>query len=314
MTTASDVPSIGLRVFEMLLSRLRPDLSALERLMVFAALDSQEPVDRVRARGGGRASMGDLGPRGLMAPPQLCADEFMNLHRFLEIRVRSWHRHATRWGQRWRDPLRGVVLSRAFRYTFDGLVAANTVVILLQFLWTRAAESAALEVVQLVFLSVFAFEIALCLLGVGLRDYWRDGFNRLDMVAVLAAAIAVPIARALGAEDGDGDDSSGKHEGGRGLSQLIILFRVVRLFRVLRLLRPFRLFFRTTLDIVPSIMRYLALLSCHYYFFAIIGMEALAGRISRDDPAVVASSYGQSQYWNNNFDSLGRSFVTLFEL
>ena len=98
------------------------------------------------------------------------------------------------------------------------------------------------------------------------------------------------------------------------------MFRIIRIGRIFRVFKGFKSFFVTSTEILPLFSRYLGVLFCLYYVFAMIGMECFAGIIpdfasnANATLAVRQSSFGQSDFYSNNFNHFGSSMVTLWEL
>ena len=92
--------------------------------------------------------------------------------------------------------------------------------------------------------------------------------------------------------------------------------------------QAFRVISATVVEIAPALMRYMAVLAALFYAFALIGMEFFAGVLSREclpldyetmyeceerTYRLEHSSYGANNYWSNNFNTLPRALITLFE-
>ena len=80
----------------------------------------------------------------------------------------------------------------------------------------------------------------------------------------------------------------------------------------------FRTMLATLRRLLPLFAKFLVVMLCVFYSFAMVGMEIFAGMMKTDDADVLArvqtTAYDGANYYSNNFDSLGHSMVTLFEL
>jgi hypothetical protein len=164
-----------------------------------------------------------------------------------------------------------------------------------------ASAVVSLEIVQYVTLAVFVLEVSAKLLAWGPRAYWRDSaLHRLDVLLVLASVVGVglEVAGVLRKVE----------------SSAIMFLRFVRLVRIFRLLPGFGLTVGALGDILPVLGRYVVIILAVFYVYAIVGMAAFSGKLTRDDPRVAATSYGGANYYAINFDTLPGAFLCLFYL
>lgn len=99
-------------------------------------------------------------------------------------------------------------------------------------------------------------------------------------------------------------------------SRLLLLPRI---FVILRLFVNFartRRITKALLRMVTPILRYMIVLVCWYYTYAIIGVEIFQGYINPQDPdpRLIGTLFDTSNFWANNFNSLGSAWVVLYEL
>ncbi|KAA0175186.1 hypothetical protein FNF27_03194 [Cafeteria roenbergensis] len=283
---------MGWPMWRRLLRLLRPNLSEAQIAVLFRTMDS---------RGVGSISR----------------EDFREISTFVEVKFAAkhtgakrdylCHRCAPQWLIAARQATRVLVRSLWFRALFDLLIYVNGFLIVIDF--SLKPESAADHVVNGIMqglLIAFAVELALKLFGLGFAPFCQDLFNVLDLVVVPAALIAEPIEAAYDADT--------------RIVEKIAFVRIVRLLRGLRALPNFGLLIRTFSNIVPMFARYMLVAVLVYYMFAILGMELFAGLIrppAEDSEAVhmlTGTAYLSNAYWDVTFDTLGRSYVTLFSL
>ncbi|KAF2358934.1 Ion transport domain, partial [Trinorchestia longiramus] len=216
--------------------------------------------------------------------------------------------------------LTALVNSRWFQYFFDGLTVANAVVISVseEDSWWDAP-------LEWCFLSCFLLEIALKLLTLGIRRFFRRAWNTFDFI-VIGLAFAIGVAEAVLDEE---------RESRLSLDVLLVL-RVLRLVKIVGSIKSFQMIVHTLAKIVPSLTTYGAVILIFYYKFAIVGMEIFAGLIKTSsntttaqdlgsnntqdfplycgNPALEDTDYWRQRYCNNNFNDVLHAFIVLFEL
>jgi voltage-gated sodium channel len=140
----------------------------------------------------------------------------------------------------------------------------------------REQYSSVLHLLDRIVLGFFLFEIALKLLAQGKRfpNYFRDGWNLLDVIIVVGCLIP-------------------------SSSNALAVFRLVRVLRILRLitaLPKLRIIVTALLKSIPSLGSVSILLFIHFYTFAVLGVFLFG----QNDPL--------------HFGGLGRSFLSLFTI
>lgn len=194
--------------------------------------------------------------------------------------------------------LRRALRTAASERIFDTVVLCNAIFIVWMFdRRARGHDTSDLQFVNKLFLAFFVTEIALKVYAFGFRQYLKDHFNKLDFVVTLVSFVAESI-------------------GHLPKVSSITVFRLVRLFRIMRTLKRFRVIFVTLRQVLPAFQGVFGVLMCVYYAFAVAGMELFAGKITRDKklPELKDTPWVADDYWENNFNRLSNSFVTLWEL
>jgi len=281
-------------LFSLLLQRLRPELQALQRRILFDCLDGDNSGCITRS-------------------------QFRKLPQYVEIKFkerldRSIIDPNAGWWATLRVRVRNLVAHKYFQACADMLVYINGMLVVARYsdgvsVEARAPLSTTLQCI----LWVFAVELLVKLLGLGWKEFLEDGFNVLDLLVIPPAVVVQAVLLLFPS------DSSV-----RWLEKLAFL-RVLRVLRALRALRGFGVIVRTFWTIVPMFLRYLLSMLLVYYAWSIMGMESFAGTIQFSaseqppffhelDPRLNGTAYYTNAYWNNNFNGLGRSLVTLFEL
>ncbi len=281
-------------LFSLLLQRLRPELLPEQRHIIFDCLDGDRSGCITRS-------------------------QFRKLPQFVEIKFkeridRSVARPGAGWWPRLQVQVRNLIAHSYFQTITDILVYINGMLVVARYsdgIPQHAREP--LTTTLQAILWVFAVELFVKVVGLGWREFLEDGFNILDLL-VIPPAVLVQAVLLLHPSDSSV----------LWLEKLAFL-RVLRVLRALRALRGFGVIVRTFWTIVPMFLRYLLSMLLVYYAWSIMGMESFAGTIQFSmsqeppffhdlDPRLNGTSYYQNAYWNNNFNGLGRSLVTLFEL
>eukprot|EP01138_Halocafeteria_seosinensis_P015758 gb/GECG01016082.1/.p1 GENE.gb/GECG01016082.1/~~gb/GECG01016082.1/.p1 ORF type:complete len:925 (+),score=80.58 gb/GECG01016082.1/:1-2775(+) len=201
----------------------------------------------------------------------------------------------------------GSVLDSVYAaFFFDLVILANTVLVIcdLQLLATDPSyESSQREKsVQLfrdISFGIFVFEVVSKAIAFGPCTYWKGSLvQKFDIAVVVISLVSTLIELLAG--------SSFQYS--RGLTFL----RVIRLLRIMRFLPEFTIMLRSFRDTFPVLFQYLVVLICVMYLFAIMGMELFASRLDCGQDVDTDISYCSLDYEKLNFDTLGRSFVSLF--
>lgn len=293
----------------------RSDLTKEQIAALFAALDDD---------GGG----------------MLTRDEFVELPQYIEVQfvpkrpsvppeVRAWPKwrlklRCARDVQRYAAPVAPHVpywvflllvvlvsafaLHRWFQIVRDFLVIANGfVVAFLAQTRPGSKEADALSAVLLALVWVFFAEITVKMFALTPKVFFRDAANLFDVIVVVPAFVLDNVALGVDLP--------------ASLTHIVSFLRVLRVLRMGYALDELAKVIRATALVLPVFVRYLIVMLLFFYFFAILGMELFAGRIYPDVNHHFSPAGGPQQvafagdvYWNNNFDTLLRSYVTLFEL
>ena len=162
-----------------------------------------------------------------------------------------------------------------------------------------------------IFISVFCAELVLRILADGARDYWRNKWNRFDVI-VLATSLVGLI-----------NGLAGGHPFG-----WVVVLRVLRLMRLFEFKRRYRDMWQTlTYILLKRFVSMTCVVMILYYFFSIIGMELLGHYDLRNccKNTTLESQFrfeansstlddGFMRYYLNDFGDLVASYLTLFSM
>lgn len=235
-------------------------------------------------------------------------DEFRNIAHYVQVRI-ARHRQGSAEDYaalgstvlRLRQAVRPLVMSPKFTAVFDALVYVTGILVFVELFVSQTGTTfTTIDKLLEVVLWLFVVEVSLRWFGVGSSMFFADAWNWFDLLIVYPSAAFDAYELTTPEQD--------------NLSRQLAFLRLLRLLRTLRSLKGFTVIIKSLTVIAPFFARYLAVSLLIFYAFAILGMELFAGRIEESLAAVAASPYGQSQYWQNNFNSLPAALVTLFEL
>jgi len=161
------------------------------------------------------------------------------------------------------------------------LILANMVVLAAQYYDQPDDYAEGLRVLNVIFTWVFLCELLYKLIGLGLKQYLKDGWNRLDGTIVVADLVST-VAGA-----------------GAGVSLLRTL-RVLRVVRLIKGVRGLRSLATTLYLSIPSLGNVGIMLGLIMYVYAVLGMNLFYG-VKRQGS--IDATY--------NFESFGPSILTL---
>ncbi|XP_020604403.1 two pore calcium channel protein 1-like [Orbicella faveolata] len=150
---------------------------------------------------------------------------------------------------------------------------------------------------HIAFLSIYAAEAALKLIGLGFRKYFHSGWNLFDFFVTLAGFFGVV----------------------RTSFSFIVGLRPLRLLLLFKLKQRYRDVFDTMGVLLPRMARMALVILLMYYSFGIVGIECFSGLKLKNccQNTSWEEEYredGYKYYYLNNFNDLLHSYVTLFEL
>eukprot|EP01138_Halocafeteria_seosinensis_P002626 gb/GECG01002685.1/.p1 GENE.gb/GECG01002685.1/~~gb/GECG01002685.1/.p1 ORF type:complete len:964 (+),score=71.78 gb/GECG01002685.1/:1-2892(+) len=190
---------------------------------------------------------------------------------------------------------------------FDCVILVNTAIVITMFQlravdpkFQGSTKEDALATVQHVTFGVFLFEVLAKVAAFGLKNYWKAHIiNKFDVIIVIASSIGEVV-------EATSDDSTRYSTG-------VAFLRMIRLVRVLRFLPDFMVMIRSFRDTFPVLLQYLIALLCALYAFAILGMEAFAGKFTCGNNINTDVSYCVQGFQALTFNSLDRAFMVLFQ-
>ncbi|XP_054713123.1 muscle calcium channel subunit alpha-1-like [Uloborus diversus] len=182
------------------------------------------------------------------------------------------------------------VTSQYFEYTIFVLIMINTLTLAMKFYGQPKLYTETLDVLNIVFTTVFALEFVFKLMAFKFKNYFGDAWNVFDFIIVLGSFIDIIY--------GEVNPNSG-----------IISINFFRLFRVMRLvkllsrgegIRTLLWTFIKSFQALPYVALLIAML---FFIYAVIGMQVF-GKIALDPETEI--------HRNNNFQTFPQAVLVLF--
>jgi len=140
------------------------------------------------------------------------------------------------------------------------------------------------EVLNYVFTGIFAVEMVIKLVVLGVPEYVQDGFNVFDGTIVIMSVLEVFLG------------------GSTGLS-VLRSFRLVRVFRMARFLPGLQRQLLIMLNTLTEVISFLVILFLFIFIYAILGMQLFGGKFEFD-----------GEVDRKNFDTLIWAITTVFQV
>lgn len=172
---------------------------------------------------------------------------------------------------------------------------------------TADATELVWNAVELGFAFSYTLEMVCKMVAYGWEEYWRsykNGFDALVTVTSLVVTVIVFVPNSI-------NDSR--------IIRYVLALRLLRLLRLMGSVRQVRFISATFVSMLPAAGQVACLLFVLMYIFSALGMQLFGGLINRDptqpQAALLAnSSFGESDYYANNFNDMFSGFVLCFEI
>uniref|UniRef100_A0A914Y1L2 Voltage-dependent calcium channel alpha-1 subunit IQ domain-containing protein n=1 Tax=Panagrolaimus superbus TaxID=310955 RepID=A0A914Y1L2_9BILA len=168
------------------------------------------------------------------------------------------------------------------------MICMNTIILMMKFHGNSESYEKVLRIFNTVLTAVFTVESILKICAFGVRNYFRDGWNRFDFITVVGS-----ITDALVTEFGGHFVSLG----------FLRLFRAARLIRLLQQGYTIRILLWTFVQSFKALPYVCLLIGMLFFIYAIIGMQVF-GNIQLD-PTTELNRH-------NNFQSFFNAVILLF--
>ncbi|CAD5229555.1 unnamed protein product [Bursaphelenchus okinawaensis] len=181
-----------------------------------------------------------------------------------------------------------LVTSTPFEYFIMAMICVNTIILMMKFHGNSEVYEKVLRFFNTALTAVFTVESILKILAFGVRNYFRDGWNRFDFITVVGS-----ITDALVTEFGGHFVSLG----------FLRLFRAARLIRLLQQGYTIRILLWTFVQSFKALPYVCLLIGMLFFIYAIVGMQVF-GNILLDSTTEINR--------HNNFQSFFNAVILLF--
>lgn len=210
--------------------------------------------------------------------------------------------------------MHSIVTSHSFRTFIIFLIVINTVILACDHYPMERSFSEPLDMMNFILTLLFTLEMAMKLIGLGIKGYVADAFNIFDALIVIISIVELAVAPPgfLTPEEGD--------VGGSGAISALRTFRLFRVFKLARSWKSLNVLLKTIVRTLQDIGNFAVLLVLFMYIFALVGMQFFANQFCFDDntalPKHSISNVCPEAFERprSHFDNLLWSFVTVFQV
>ena len=212
--------------------------------------------------------------------------------------------------QGWRIPIYNLVTNPLFDLFIIILIILNTIVLAADHYPMDITAEFTLEIINFILTVLFSIEMIVKLLGLGVKQYVKDGFNTFDAVVVVAswAELAFAPPRFI----------TGSNESGESALSALRTFRLFRVFKLARSWSDLRIILETIVKTLQDVSNFAVLLLLFMYIFSLVGMQFFANRFRFDNDGIVVPLddplHALSEQPRAHFDTLGWALITIFQL
>ncbi|GAB6020081.1 Voltage-dependent calcium channel type D subunit alpha-1 [Chamberlinius hualienensis] len=182
------------------------------------------------------------------------------------------------------------VTSQYFEYCIFTLILVNTISLAMKFHNQPDSYTKALDVLNMIFTTIFALEFLFKLAAFRFKNYFGDAWNVFDFIIVLGSFIDIVYSEV--------------NPGTNIISiNFFRLFRVMRLIKLLSRGEGIRTLLWTFIKSFQALPYVALLIVMLFFIYAVIGMQ-IFGKIALDDKTSI--------HRNNNFQSFPQAVLVLF--
>ncbi|XP_035230551.1 voltage-dependent calcium channel type D subunit alpha-1-like isoform X2 [Stegodyphus dumicola] len=182
------------------------------------------------------------------------------------------------------------VTSQYFEYAIFILIMINTLVLAMKYYGQPKEYTFALDIMNMIFTAVFAFEFLLKLIAFKFKNYFGDAWNVFDFIIVLGSFIDIVYSEV--------------NPGTNIISiNFFRLFRVMRLIKLLSRGEGIRTLLWTFIKSFQALPYVALLIVMLFFIYAVIGMQ-MFGRIALDPETAI--------HRNNHFQTFPQAVLVLF--
>lgn len=166
------------------------------------------------------------------------------------------------------------------------MILGNTVALAAQYYGMSAGYALVLHNINVALTALFAFEVAIKMLGMGFWEWVSDGWNWFDLIVTIISVIDIAVS------------SSGR-------LAVLRAFRVLRLFRLFKMMKSLQRIGNVLMKAMGSFASITGLIILFLFVFTVIGMHAFGD---------IQTSYDRNAQTWINFDSFPTALQGVFQV
>ncbi|XP_062316510.1 voltage-dependent L-type calcium channel subunit alpha-1D-like [Osmerus eperlanus] len=196
-----------------------------------------------------------------------------------------------------------VVNSTGFEYIMFVLIMLNTLCLAVQHYGQSALFNYVMDILNMVFTTVFTVEMVLKLIAFKPRHYFTDAWNTFDALIVVGSVVDIAITEVNPTEAPQVDEQGNTEDSARISITFFRLFRVMRLVKLLSRGEGIRTLLWTFIKSFQALPYVALLIAMLFFIYAVIGMQVF-GKVAMVD--------GSQINRNNNFQTFPQAVLLLF--
>ncbi|XP_028302810.1 calcium channel, voltage-dependent, L type, alpha 1D subunit, a isoform X3 [Gouania willdenowi] len=196
-----------------------------------------------------------------------------------------------------------VVNSTGFEYIMFVLIMLNTLCLAVQHHGQSALFNYVMDILNMVFTTVFTVEMVLKLIAFKPRHYFADAWNTFDALIVVGSVVDIAITEVNPTETPQVDEMGNTEDSARISITFFRLFRVMRLVKLLSRGEGIRTLLWTFIKSFQALPYVALLIAMLFFIYAVIGMQVF-GKVAMVD--------GTQINRNNNFQTFPQAVLLLF--
>ncbi|KAF0724290.1 hypothetical protein Ae201684P_003319 [Aphanomyces euteiches] len=198
-----------------------------------------------------------------------------------------------------------IVASKIFANSGLVITVANILVLASDYHDIRAEIKTGYEIANFTFMIYFGVESALKIIGLGLKPFWMDKFNRFDLITFLMGVVEAAIS------------PPAFIDGTPGGGGFFTAFRAARAFKIARMWKSLNQLLSAIISSMGEILNFLLFLLLFMLIFSLVGMELFATKYQFDPDNFYMpfnNSNPQTRLHRSNFDSIVWAAFTVFQI
>jgi hypothetical protein len=186
------------------------------------------------------------------------------------------------------NPFLKIVETKLFELFIMGCIISNTAVLALNWYQRPKSVEEILEILNYIFTAIFTLEAIVRISGLGVKKYFKDGWNIFDFIILIGSYISILIelftSLSVGVQ-----------------TTILRAFRISRILRLVKRAKSLNIIFETFLITIPALANIGSLLLLFLYLYSVIGMSLFA-------PVKLQEELNE----HTNFKTFYSSFLALF--